>query len=316
MNSFISSSKRWLAVTLSLGLGLFVLFIGASEYLIRRHVEPADHFQIWMYNFLTRHEDSIAIGDSNTHFAFLGRPGFFNMSRAGLAYEETYEVIRRYHERQPLRRIILGVSYSTLRAPAQEMDQGRLYDRLRQRSSFDAIHTFQARHRAFLWSYWYTAVVKRNFTSRFAYSSLGHFYLVNPDENHTFMARPSEAIAIEADSFAHTIKHTTPENPAASMNGQKVAQTLAYLEREGVTVCVVTWPISSYLRDRLDPALVERVQGYFRSIATAHGARYVDMQDAAYEREGENFTSFTHATPRGAAQLTPLALSRCGFGSL
>ena len=110
MNSSTSSSNAWLAHTAAVALVAFAIFVGATEILIRSRVEPSDPFQAWARNYLTRQERSIAIGDSTTAFGFYGNADFLNLGYVGLTFDAALEIVREYDRRQPLQRVVVGVS--------------------------------------------------------------------------------------------------------------------------------------------------------------------------------------------------------------
>src|SRR3954464_2964370 len=80
---------RFAATFIALALGLFCIFLGASEALIRIRVEPSDLLLRHVKFMAAIPGDKVVLGDSHAALGFTGQPGISNIAFPGENFATT-----------------------------------------------------------------------------------------------------------------------------------------------------------------------------------------------------------------------------------
>jgi len=289
-------------------LGCFAAFIVASEALIRFFVEPADEaFQIWARNYITRTQGAIAVGDSTTARGFYGDPDFLNLGYPGLTFDAALEIIRGYERRQPLTRVVVGLSYFNLeRNPVLGGPNPELFRSLAGDGARSAVLAFTPRHRPFLRRYWHKALRGEKFVANGTRSQFGLLYDLGPSTR-------ADADRLRLDDAAIRIAAVLPRDPPRSRGGSALIELLRHLHDRGVQTCAVFFPVHAVAREQLDAGLIGPLMKFYEATAVQFGVRFVNLSESPLDGSDGNFADAFHLTPAGAAGLYPEVLHRCGF---
>lgn len=303
MSSSTSSSNRWIARTLAIAGVLSALFVAATETLIRRSVEPADSFQAWARNLLTRDERSIAVGDSATARGFLGSSEFLNLGYPGMTFDSMLEVARGYDARVPLSRVVVGVSYFNLqRSPLSGGLNASFVRQLHRGIGIPTLLTFSARHRAFLLQYWRTAFTDGAFVASASRSPEGLLFSVDD----------RSLIELSSGAVRARMAREVPSDPWRSSGGKAFVALLEYLSDRSIATCVVFFPVHPSARAEL-PGMesIDRLFEFYAQAANANNARYIDLSADRRIESAEYFVDVFHLSRRGAQTAFPLLQDAC-----
>ncbi|MBF0285044.1 MAG: hypothetical protein HQL51_11365 [Magnetococcales bacterium] len=293
-------------------LGVFVavnvLFVGLSEYGVRRWVAPRSDVEIHIRLLQSRAEVAAVFGDSRVVNGIDPPPGVVNLGYPGDNLETTLDKLATWaaQHRAPRGLLELGPQqFSLLRLLS---DQKELADDVLNRSH-PTMQMFRPVFRRYLLEYWRSALTEP-----------GRFFhppqpvrqpnrpgvKADPDFQRMSQLPPAEQ---QRQSWLRLHLHAPMNDFAASKAMRRLEETLSSVREQGMAPCLATFPVSGVYADQAErfPAFAG-VRAHLAALARRLDLPYVD---AWRDFSDDLFSDPDHLNPDGAARLTPLILHRC-----
>lgn len=281
MNSFISGSdpfRYWLYAWGLLGLLPILVFLVATEALLRIAVVPNDHRTFALELLREGKTADAAFGDSQMLSTVTGIPGMLNLSFFG---ENTaiidFRIKRFYAGRKPGRVILQATPnmFSDERERATDSGWTRDYIAALQNESDSTLLTFSPHHRMYIKEYWLTFFDKGRFRLRGRIMADGAYFDPKP-----------VAETMASDEFQRKIvSRVAQQRPRPTwqetVSYRYYVESLKFLAKHVEAACLVTTPFPpSYRKEAARFPEFLAVRHHFDDLARRFRFGRVDLWEA------------------------------------
>jgi hypothetical protein len=308
MPSSIFSFKRHLYVALGTAILSSVLFVAASEALVRNKIVPRHPFYKYIDVFRNSPNPNAIFGDSHFAYGIAGLNGFTNVAYPGNNFRSISEKVRLYFaDRQPGRVILqAGVHHFSQNFLFRRPNESRsIADDLRPQSAFKFM-MFHNQHRPHLFDYWEIYLDGREFdpTTQFVTEE-------NRENEPNYLDVAPRIRRIASSRISRILM------PVEAFQDTSIARlyekTITDLKQRGAQICLVTLPVVVELRSEMKRNPVfEKTTAYFRDLAERSRVRYRNYLFTEFP--GHYFSDPHHLNIIGARAVSPQIEQDC-FGS-
>jgi len=305
VNSSISNFKAFAIAFIALFSLSTLGFIIGSELLIRFHVAPGNSYDALKRAFHSNHDVSVAFGDSRAVSGILEDSGFTNFAAAGESLETTLGKLNAYVASRRGRHVLLQIGpqhFSFYRLSLEQSDLLEDFLDTEPRS----LQILRPHFRRYLFDYW--NAVLRDPARLF----------IEPEKTTssepTAMPRVREmsADARRRQATIRTQLHIPVPGYAATADMKRLRDTLERTRDAGVTLCLVTFPVSSAYRDAAGYfPIFNHIRASYSALAEDIGITYVDLWDAYGD---DYFGNVDHLNGDGARRLSGDLRRACKSG--
>ncbi len=295
MSSSISNFKAF-AVTFMALFSLSTLgFVIGSELLIRFHVAPGNSYDVLKRAFHSGDDMAAAFGDSRAVSGILEDSGFTNFAAAGESLKTTLGKLDAYVASGRARYVLLQLGpqhFSFYRLSLNQSDLLEDFLDAEPRS----LQMLRPHFRRYLFDYWNAML--RDPARLF----------VGPEK--TTLSEPAaipRLLEIAADTrrrqaAIRTQLHIPAPGFAATADMKQLRGTLERTRDAGVTLCLVTFPVSSAYRDAAGQfPIFGQIRAAYGALAEKVGIAYVDLWDTY---EDDYFGNVDHLNQDGSRRLS------------
>ena len=299
MSSFIFSSKQYFIAFLVVGVFGAFLFCGLSELLVRVFVIPKSNYESYKAKLLSNDTSYVAFGDSHGANALISNIYFTNFSFAGDNLSSISKKALFVSKRSDLIGVILPAdphffaNYRLLKA------QNDLVDDLFSEKKA-AFQFLRAPFRQYLLSYW---------------KSLSDLVIKSPTTNSRAQGTNSinyQSInQVKKSALIRAQLHRPTTEPSETEHGQFYFETINELLRDGLQVCLVAFPVSSFYREIMSQFDgVEETDKIFYGLAAKQNVKYLNAKKLM---PNKFFSDVDHLNNKGADIANKKILREC-FG--
>lgn len=307
MSLYTSSFNRHLGVALITVVLCSLVFIAASEALVRNKIVPRHPFYKYLEVFQNSTSPNAVFGDSHFAYGVAGLSDFTNLAYPGNNFDSISEKVRLYFADKKPGQVILqaGVHHFSQNFLFLRPHESRsIADDLGSRNPLE-FRMFHNQHRPHLFNYWSLYLHGRPFVPK------THFVT---DEN-----RQNEPNYLNVDRQIRRVASSRISRILRPINGfEKTAiarlyeKTIRDLRRRGADVCLVTLPVVAELRSEMKRIpVVGEATAFFGALAKRNGARYRNYLFTEFP--GEYFSDPHHLNIVGARSVSPIIARDC-FG--
>jgi len=294
VNSSTSSSKLFfLGFTLIFMVGIAVFIVG-SEYIVRTIVAPKSDFDTLRERLHTTQAPYAAFADSHGARGLLDQSGFVNLSMGGDNLATILEKAQFFSKFTTTKGVIIQADPHHFATYRLNREQSALRDDLFKRKT-PWLSFLRPVYRQYLLEYWQA------------------FLLFSPT-----VVEPTQAIVRLTDLPPAEVAKTASiraglQTPIASFKQTEFAnlyiRTVQTLQREGIDVCLVSFPISSAYQNAVkkEPTYTTALE-FYAGLAKQSRMKYFDLSSALGD---EQFSDPDHLNIEGAAALTKIVLNNC-----
>lgn len=286
---------------------LLLMALLATEWLVRRYVEPNDNLPKHLRIFQEATQSIAAFGDSHVACGFRPLNGAINLGFPGENIENIAHKVALFGKRVKLSHVIVQADVHMFARYRLGEIQG--YDALFESAEnplAEASHWIRALsgyHRPKLIAYWRVWFNRGTFENHLRLERNG--WQECPDRWRSL--EPAGRARMAAERVAlHQPMERFPNVPFAA----RYAEMLRDLVRAGVQVCMVEFPVSAEYRERLAGKTADRVRSWFAQLAKATGSRFFAFGDY-FHGEPSSFADADHLSPAAAALFTKRILDDC-----
>jgi hypothetical protein len=300
--------KSYLAVYWSLLIVLIIVFVVASEILIRTKVAPNINIEEHAAYLRTSERNSAAFGDSHVAMGITGTDRFANLAYPANSLGQIIGKARLYFDRvQP--------EYVILQADPQQLVPGRLAESFEnERSLFEKDSNLSnilkvsiPIYRRSILNYW------KAFLTGVPFKRIRVF---DPEDgSQTATGSIADWDDARIRDFSNTVNYDTqfvevdPNHPVL----REFENLTAWLTNKGAQLCFVAFPVDHifYTVAKSYP-LEEASRQYYRQLADRYGAKFIDYRSEIFTREF--LFDPDHLNRRGGEMFTRRAVQDC-FGN-
>lgn len=301
MNLSISSFKSFVITFLAIyALGIVGFFVG-SELIIRRIALKHDTFEIYKQQFHRAVAKTAAFGDSHVADGLISDERIANLGYPGETLPAMLAKAEVYVKSRQATRVILQLSPEQFAIYRADRQDTALLDELFTTHQ-PWLQFLRPQFRSYLLAYW--SATLKNFPGL-----LGE---TKPAEKPPtpYPDRPVAERRKEAEIRAQ-LHMPLSGGVLVSRLFEQLARTLDRFHEQGVTACIVEYPVSSdYRAATSNLPTFDEIRQRFQKLASVRHLRLVDLVDALPDRA---FGSTDHIGRSYRPQATALVLSRC-FG--
>jgi hypothetical protein len=282
------------ACTLATGL---IGFLAGSELLVR-HAMRSDAYEIYRERFRAVSTPRIAIGDSRTAAAIHGH----DLDNLGLPGDDLQVVIGKLkarHALKPLSHVILQADPHQFAAYRLLKDgTGKVDDQIGDQPLLASMRPY---YRQYLMAYWNAALLK----------FVGKNEPIKPAEPPP--APDQAGFAWRELAVSRVQFHLPLDRPEITQVATTYRRIVADLAADGVKLCLVTYPVSSYYRQaaRRYPSF-DRAIAFYDKVATEVGVARVNLWAAI---DDGDFGDTDHIRQASGPAFTATLLDRCFGGT-
>ncbi len=294
-------------------MALFIVsalgFTVGSELLIRHHVAPGNGYDALRRAFHHGDDTEVAFGDSRAVSGILENAGFTNFAGAGESLATSLGKLDAYAARGGAagrnRRVLLQLGPQHFSFYRLSLDQTDLLadflDPGRRR-----LQMLRPHFRRYLFDYW--AAVLRDPGRLFA--ETGTIAPSRPKAEPRVNEMPADARQRQA--MIRTQLHIPVPGYAATADMKHLLGTLKRARDAGITLCLVTFPVSSAYRDAAGYfPIFSDIRAAYGALAEDLGIAYVDLWDAF---EDDYFGNVDHLNRDGSRRLSDELRRLCKGG--
>jgi hypothetical protein len=308
MNSSISSSSYsgWTIGTVVLGVASFVLLLLASEFMVRRYVEPKNYFWAHIDVFQNSTSPNVVFGDSIAARGFIGGEGFVNLAVPGESPNVTRLKMQIYFAKRAPGNVAIAFNPNVLKRPDRKL--AGFEDAYTKNESLLA--ALRPRHREQMFGYWMVWLTRGSFEDRVRVPDSGGIVERVNASNFAY-ARMSQA-----ERYEETIRNVTRDAPTAnfrdSPNLRLIEEIVDTVRKRGGTPCLVEFPYAKDYRIVADQRkeFVD-ARRFLREFAGGVRVKFVDFWDRF--SDDRLFLNGSHLNEDGGRRLAPLIIREC-FG--
>ncbi len=280
---------------------VFVLLLGASEWLIRAKIVPLDTGTQHARLFNESQSPNAIFGDSHM-LKINGMEGFVNLARGGAGVESK---VFAYYENKDPGKVVLHADanqFAALAGDAQEQDENAgVGDGTR-----FGLHVLSDRFQGFILAYWRRLLVDREFSLDSKIHADGAI-----TESTVWGGAYSDSGRLRIASS--TVALQRPVTPVAdSAQGAAFIRVVSYLREREADLCLVVMPTPSEYHSLAEkiPAFQE-ARSFVRDVAASTGTTLVDLTEAEFGQD--LFADEDHLNEIGGRRAGDLIAVRC-FG--
>ncbi len=292
---------RFVTTFLAVALGIFLVFIVASEVLIRVAVEPRDLLLRHVQFMAKIAGDKVVIGDSHAAVGFTGQAGIANIAFPGENFATSLTKVEAFFATHKPGLLMLQVSPHQFR---DKRNEGVTRDYQRLDSGEMNLRVLSAWHGSQILDYWNTFLRRKGFGTQRVFQS---------DGAQTSASRLADLPPGERENTAQQTLtgQVPPANVAASFGTQKLRQLLDRLAALGARVCLVTFPVSpDYRALAASHPEFEETRRFIAALARERGLNYADLW--ASVDDDKLFYNHDHLNHQGALIVAPAIAKSCG----
>lgn len=317
-NSSISSSRsadrfrNWVVIWLLAGLAPALIFIAATEALLRFGVAPNDNRLKHVQLFHTATARDAAFGDSQMMMTITGIPGMVNLAMGGENFRVTeYRVKSYFADRKPGRVIVMANPniFSEYRERAAVSQWTPQYiSTLADPTSRWLLSTHPV-YRLEIWNYWQVWLEKGGFENRVEFRPDGAQF-----RDTTI---PADFTPREFEQKVRTrVKQQVPLPDMESLSVYRsFIRTLDFLKERGAEVCLVTTPFPKRYREIASGyESIANARKLFDRLAREYGFSRVDFWNAV--DDDRLFADTDHLNLRGAQRVARRIVAACFAGGM
>jgi hypothetical protein len=307
MPLYIFNFKRHLYVALGTVVLCSVVFVAASEALVRNKIVPHHPFYKYIDVFRNSTNPNTIFGDSHLAFGIAGLNNFSNLAYPGNNYRAISEKVRLYFADREPGRVILqaGVHHFSQNFLFRRPNESRsIADDLGPQSTF-RFRMFHNQHRPHLFDYWKIYLNGREFEPK------THFVTEENRKNEPNYMDVAPRIRRIASSRISRIMQPVQEFQNTSI-ARLYQQTINDLRQRGAEICLVTLPVAAELRSemRRNP-LFEKTTAYFHQLAERNQVQY---RNYLFTEFPGNYFSDPHHLNISGARVVSHRIERDCFG--
>lgn len=310
MPSSISSFRRNLFVALGTALLFSLVFVAASEILVRNKIVPRHPFYKYIDVFLHSPNPNAIFGDSHFAYGIAGLNDFTNVAYPGNNFRSIAEKIQLYFAERKPGRIILqaGVHHFSQNFLFRRPNESRsIADDLRPQNTFRFV-MFHNQHRPHLFDYWEIYLDGREF------DPTTQFVTEENRKNEPNYLDVAPRIRRIASSRISRILMPVQEFQDTSI-ARLYEKIVNDLKERGADVCLVTLPVVAELRAEMKRnSVFQKTTAYFRALAASSNVRYRNYLFTEFP--GHYFSDPHHLNIIGARAVSPLIERDCFGGPL
>jgi hypothetical protein len=270
-------------------------FIVGSELLVRFQVVPGNSYDIQKRAFHGSDNKAVAFGDSRAASGILKESGFTNFAAAGESLETTLGKLEAYVASGRARYVLLQLGPQHFSFYRLSLNQAALLeDFLDIEPRF--LQMLRPQFRRYLFDYW--AAILRNPSRLFSNTDKN----ASNEPNAIPRLRERPADARQRQAMIRTQLHIPVPGYASTADMKRLRDTLTRVRDSGVTLCLVSFPVSSTYRDAAGYyPIFDQIRADYAALSTDLGITYVDLWDAYGD---DNFANVDHLNQDGAIRLS------------
>lgn len=299
MSSSISNFKAFAVGFIALFSLSTLGFVVGSELFVRLHVAPGNSYDALKRAFHSGNDMAVAFGDSRAASGILEDSGFTNFAAAGESLKTTLGKLDAYVAAGAAsgrgRRVLLQLGPQHFSFYRLTLEQAELLEYF-----LDAepryLQMLRPHFRRYLFEYW--AAVLRDPARLFAEPEKA------TSNEPTAMPRLREmsANARLRQAAIRTQLHIPVPGYAATADMKRLRGTLEWVRDAGVTLCLVTFPVSSAYRDAAAYfPIFDDIRTAYRALADDLRITYIDLWNAY---EDDYFANVDHLNRDGSRRLS------------
>jgi hypothetical protein len=300
----LSSESRGFVLSFATLLGgAAIVFVIATELLIRYEVDPAHSFFRYVEFFRSSQSKDAAFGDSMIVSGFTGQPGFVNLAMGGDDVRQVIQKVKAYYATRPAGRVIVQAAPHHF-SPKYSVASGDdpVIEYLSQGGP-KGLRITNRIYRNELVGFW------RVYLSKGYFEQTTNFEADGARLAWRWLSKKTEAE--RRSSAAQSANNLRPKPGFENSEKASIyADMLDYLVGKGANICLVNYPVSRGLR-RVAENMPEfaAAREFFAGLAKARSITYVDLFD--YDLDDAFFIDDNHLNGDGAPILSPLIVERC-----
>ncbi len=287
MNLFIFVSnpfRRWLAGWALISLVPVLVFLAATEALLRLAVVPYDQRTAALSLFRMGQTTDAAFGDSQMMSTITGIPGMLNLAFGGENLAITEYRIQRYFKNRKPGRVILQATpnmFSDERERATESSWTRDYIDALKGDGRQVLLALSPYHRMYLREYWLTFITKGRFRDQG----------LRIEDGAYFSSRTAAVLEKPEVFRKQIVARVQQQRPRKAwmdtLSYRYFIAILDYLAQRDASVCLVTTPFppAYQLEAARYPEFMD-VRRQFDELATRYGFARLDLWDAVQKDAG------------------------------
>jgi hypothetical protein len=280
-------------------------FVMGSELLIRFHVAPDNSFDAVKRAFHEGDNTAMAFGDSRAASAILDPSGFANFAAAGENLETSLGKLAAAVAKGRLRHALVQLGPQHFSFYRLSLDQAELLEDFLQTEP-RTMQMLRPNFRRYLFDYWLAML--RDPGRLFAAPEASS----NKPEAVPRLARMTPH-AQRRQAMIRSQLHIPVPGFAATADMTRLRETLARVRDAGVSLCLVTFPVSSLYRAAAgNYPIYGEIRAAYAALANDLGVIYVDFWDAFAD---DNFSNVDHLNGDGARRMSGELRRACKGGA-
>lgn len=300
MSSSTSSFKLYLFVTLASLLLLLCIATSAVEWHLRRQAPPNINEDSYRQLVLHGTAPWIAVGDSHTANGLMTNEWLDNLGQHSDNIDSMLSKLEIRARRPGLKGVILSADAQMFAFYRLTADQGaRVRELLDEHPS--KLLFLRPQNRQYLASTVLAIASNPSVLWRATDSNVQVENIPVPDTPKW-----------EKDAILRAQLHTPVREAHTITAGQRYRKTVVEIKKQGIEVCMVTYPLSSAYRRAAEKASTfAKARAFYAAVAAETDTRYVDASSIIPDRL---FGDPDHLSPQGAAELTARLQHACAAG--
>lgn len=300
MSSSTSSSRNFFFSFVVIGFLGSLIFIIASEILVRELVVPKSDYENYRNKLRANISPYVAFGDSHGANAMISSEQFTNFSYAGDTLETLAKKTRHYVNNTKPKGIVLPADPHFFSNYRLQKDQSALLGDLL-RNDQPVITFLRPPFRQYLLAYW-----KKTITDLIQPSSS-----VSKTKTEVQSITKLDPDKVKAETQIRTQLHKPVKHFSRTRHAKIFVETLRSFEGQNIDVCLVAFPTTTEYRQSMARySSVSQVDQYFASLSSLENVKYFDMRESSPDKY---FSDVDHLNAFGARLATAQILASC-FG--
>lgn len=274
-----------------------LVFIIGSELLIHLYVAPGNGYDVIKCAFHDGDDTAVAFGDSRAASGILEASGFTNFAAAGESLETSLGKFNAYVASGRGRYVLLQLGPQHFSFYRLSLDQADLLEDFLDPEP-RTLQMLRPHFRRYLFDYW--ATLLRDPARLFAGPQKTEATPIEPKSMPRLRNMPVDVRQRQA--MIRTQLHIPVPGFADTADMKRLQGSLVRARDAGITLCLVTFPVSTAYRDAAgDFPVFSKIRNAYGTLATDLDITYVDLWEAYGD---DYFANVDHLNDDGARRLS------------